>query len=228
MSLDNFAYEDYKGILWKRYQWSMKVDKRLGFSHLRICRHPPHWYTSLNDTPHWYTSLIHLIDTPHWYTSNDTPHYTSLIHLITPKWYTSLIHLIECPHLILPSEVAVFTWKMPTVLKRMKNQFSDSWLILFTIFVAYFNFQASHRQKKMYPKVAIFTWKMRKVLKRMKNRFCIFSFWDVIDFVLKFRIFFVGGWGARRPWTPRFVGAFFGCVHTYWLTGLIFIYYWKW
>jgi len=82
-------------------------------------------------------------------------------------------------------------------------------------------------KKKMYLKVAIFTWKMRKVLKRMKNRFCIFSFWDVIDFVLKFRIFFVGRWGARRPWTPRFVGAFFGCVHTYCLTGLIFIYYWK-
>ena len=92
-----------------------------------------------------------------------------------------------------PSEVAIFTWKMPTKLNRMKNQYSDfcdiyflsyGWFCLqFSSVTLIFKYVADQKWPKKLccrSEVATFSWKMRNVLKRMKNIIPIFSFWDMV------------------------------------------------
>ena len=87
--------------------------------------------------------------------------------------------------------VAMFTRKMPTVLNRMNNQFSDfsDFFLVMVDFVYNFpvchlNFQVCHRPKMSKQiccrsKEAISTWKMSNMLNRLKNKhsdFCDFKF----------------------------------------------------
>ena len=98
------------------------------------------------------------------------------------------------------SEVAIFKWKMRTMLNQMKNHISDfyflgyGWMYLqFT--VTNLDFQLCPRQKKIVQKwlnlqercaMSWNEWKVDKLETYHPN----LSFWDMFDYVLKFRTFF--------------------------------------
>ena len=84
-----------------------------------------------------------------------------------------------------PSEVAIMTWKMFTVLNRMKNHISDfSFFYLFKFMLITFTIYGatSHDQKNNLFEVAKFTERMRIDLTRIfwfMSFFCAtFNFWD--------------------------------------------------
>ena len=67
----------------------------------------------------------------------------------------------------LSSKMTMYTWKMHNVLKRMKNQFPDFYLMRYGWFVL----KILRKFTKISPKVTMYAWKIRHVLKRMKNWF---------------------------------------------------------
>ena len=122
------------------------------------------------------------------------------------------MQLQTSPH----SKMAIFKLKMPTVLKRMKNQFFlflfyELRLIVFTIYGDTPGFSnvspptnKSFKSGQIYRNVA--QW-VEMTEKSIFQFFAIFGFCDMVNFVLKFRKKnYVRG--APPPLTPRFCRQF--------------------
>ena len=93
-----------------------------------------------------------------------------------------------------------FLCKMRNVLRRMKNQFSDFWVIDFVHnFLVFLPTKKNFFQKwpNLHGRCAM-SWNEWKI------NFAIFRFWDMVDFVLNFRHFFSVR-GFRSPKPPVFV-----------------------